>query len=385
MNYRIITKIFNAIAAIMATIFLLLTIKSFYLNENLLIHPEFFVNYQGGFIRRGFDGNLLYLISEKLNVGFFNVLKIYNLITFSIFIIAILFLKFKRKIPTFILFSASTLLLYFLYLERGLKKDHIVFIFIIVQALFFSKDKYLKNTWWKLLFVFISIVGTLIHEVFFIITFFPNIIGFWRKSEKKFLSFAKYCLLLLPSSILFILLITEFSGNSNQVETIINSYQNLNYDLDYLRLLFTKSYYFWQQNYSFNQIILFLLMIFLNGLFVSSATYSYLKSSEKKSIFLLLLVCQMIILLLLSMVTIDYGRWVVYCFTSVLIFIYNYSFSENSTYPNNPILDRIFEKLRIVPFLLFFFLAIPHSHWNGKDGVMKNNILLQLKNKLSEK
>ena len=383
MNYRRITKIFNVIATILVVLFLLLALKNFYFNDNLLIHPDFFINYEGGFIRRGFDGNLLYLIANFFNIDFTFIVKMYSLITFLFFLFILIYLKFKRNIPLFILFSTSTLMLFFMYLDRGLRKDHIILLLIMLQSILVLNENIKTKTWSKLLFVFISLVGTLIHELFFIITFFPLLMVFWNNSEGSLKVFRKYLILILPSTILFFLLISVFPGNENQVSAIINSYQNVDYNVDYLRLLFTKSYYFWDQNYTWKQIVLFFVLLFSHGLFISTAVYPNLKNQKSKINFLVLLLLQMSVLILLSMMTIDYGRWIFFCFFTVIIFTFNNKNSQISTNQDFTTLDLIFKKLKYLPFILFFINTMPHSHWNGIDGIVKSNILLQLKNKLS--
>lgn len=381
--YQHFIKIFNFLAAGIALFLLLFAIKEFIENPNLLVHPDIFVNYEGGFIRRGFDGQLLYLISETSNINFLTIAKTYNIFTFIIFIFLIISLKIKRNIPAYILFSMSALLLYLCYVDRGLRKDHLLFILIILQSLLFSKDHYLKSFWGKLAFISVSIIGTLIHEVFFVITIFPAIIGFWIGSKTNKTNFTKKLLLAVPSAILFIILLTIFVGTENQVNQIINSYSNISYNLDYLKALFSKSFYFWDQNHHLKNILLFIGILLLHGLFIGISVYNHLQSALRKRYFLLLLSAQILVLFFLSMIAIDYGRWVFFCFFTVIIYTYNYSIPISEEF-NLIFLDFLFNKIKHIPFILFFLLTMPHSHWNGIDSMLKNNLLIQLKDKLYE-
>ncbi len=378
--YQNFIKIFNFLAVGIAIFLLLFSVIKFYESPNLLLHPDYFVNYEGGFIRRGFDGQILYNLSNCLNINFITILKFYSTITFCLLILVLIVLKIRKNIPSFILFSMSALLLYLCYLDRGLRKDHILFLLIILQSILFSKENYLKTLGGKLAFILISLFGTLIHEVFFVITIIPCLIGFWIQSKNNYLVFFKKTILLLPSILLFFALITIFVGTKEQTNLIINSYQNINYNLDYLKALFGNTYYFWDQNYNLKNILIFFTVLLLHGLFICTSVYPNLKNNKQKKIFLALLFGQMMVLVFLSLIAIDYGRWVFLCFFTVIVYTYNYFIPEKV---ENPFyLDFIFHQLKYLPFFLFFLLTMPHSHWNGIDGLLKNNLILQLKNKL---
>lgn len=380
--YQSLTKIYNILAATIAIVVLLFTLQQFYTNSALLVHPDLFINYEGGFIRRGLDGHFLFLLSTYFQINFINLVKVYIIITFFAFIIAIVIIKFKKNIPSFVLFSMSTLLLYFLYLDKGVRKDHIILIFILLQSIFFSKDKIFTNFWTKLLFVILNIVGTLIHEIFFILTFFPVIIGFWILSKNNIHQFLKHLLLIAPTFFLFLLLMSVFSGNLIQINKVISSYQNLDYNLDYLRLLYTKTYYFWEQNYNAKNLFLFIFMLFLHGIYILTSIYPMFKNNNRKLYFLILMMLEFLVLLFFCMIAIDYSRMVFFCFFTITIYSYQYKLN-NPMQKNQSIekVDHFLNKLKYLPFILFFFNTMPHSYWNGIDGIKKHNLWVQLKNK----
>lgn len=381
--YQRLINLFNVFAGLTASVLLLLALTHFIQNPDLLIHPDNFINYQAGFIRRGLDGQILYSLTHFFNIDFLTTLKIYNISTLFIAFILIAIFKYKNKIPTYILLSMSVLMLYLLYFDRGIRKDHIVFIFILLQSSFFSKNLNLKSVGTKISFVLISIIGTLIHEVFFILTFLPIIIGFWIEAKLYGqVKFAQRLVLILPSTFLFILLMTIFVGSGTQADQIKNSYENLSYNLDYLNALFGKTYYFWNQNYNLKNILLFFMVVFLHTLFVGVSVYHHLQNSYKKFFFVVLLLGQMMILLFLSMISIDYGRWVFLCFFTVIVFISQYSIPKSKEYEIH-FIDVIFTRVKYFPFFLFFILTMPHSHWNGMDSMLKNNLFIQLKNKFN--
>lgn len=382
--YQKCIKIWNIFAGLIGLALLFFAIKQFILTPNLLVHPDNFINYEGGFIRRGLDGQLLYSLSRFFNINILTTISVYNVSTLILAIILIVVFKIKNKIPTYILLSMSILLLYLMYIDGGVRKDHVLFIFIFLQSSFFSKKLSFKSVGSKISFVLMNILGTLIHEVFFIITFLPVIIGFWIESKIHVnVNFAQRLFLVLPSTVLFILLLTVFVGNNEQADLIKHSYYNISYNLDYLNALFSKSFFFWNQNYNLKSIIIFLGTLFLHVLFIWISVYNQLEYSYRKFLFTILLLGQSMVLIFLCMISIDYARWVFLCFFSLIVFIYQYNLPKSKEL-NIVYLDWIGMKLRYIPFTLFFILTMPHSHWNGLDSLYKNNIFIQLKNKFSK-
>ncbi len=387
MWYPKTVTLFNFIARLLIISFLVLALRKFYFQSNLLVHPEFFINYSGGFIRRGLDGSLMLMLSNIFNVTYIHIIQTYNIVTFSGFLLALLFFKLNRKVPAYILFYSSALLLYFTFIDRGLRKDHIVLLLLLGMSSFFSNPEKLKIFRKQLLFVVISCIGTLIHEVFFIISFFPNLIGIWLISENHKKQFCQKSILLLPSVLLFLLIFTVARGTESQVASIIRSHQNTGYNLDYLNQVFTKSFLFWQQNYNLKNILLFFFMIFLNAVAICTAVYNHLGNTnlQKKGVFLLLLSFQIVVLIGLCLVAIDYGRWIAISFLTTIFYIYNYD-TNTAKVPLVPtFIDEKLMKLKWLPFLLYFLLAMPHSHWNGKESIYSQNILILLKQKINNR
>lgn len=380
MNYTNLAKIFNILSIGLTGLLLALFFKVILQNDSMLIHPEYFINYQGGFIRRGFDGEILYNFSQFLKISILNTAKIYSGITFYLFIIIIVYFTKKLKIPYYLLFSSTTLLLYFVYLDRGLRKDHIVLTLVIIQSLVlrdFSKNTKLKS----IVFIFISLIGTLIHEVFFIISFFPNLVGFYINSKNNIQVFFKNTLILLPTTILFLLLIFVFKGNEEQAKAILLSNQNLTYNLNYLKIIFTKTFFFWNQNYHLKNIFYFFIFIGLHGLFILISISNNLTNKSEKSIFYILFIMQILVLVLLCMIAIDYSRMVFLSFSTLVFYTYSYNLEKTKVFLpfNFNRIISILSSLKYLPFLLYFFLSMPHSGWDGIRGIEKHNIIYLIK------
>ncbi|MBS1573095.1 MAG: hypothetical protein JST62_11920 [Bacteroidetes bacterium] len=383
MSYINLVKIFNILSIGIAGLLVVLFFKEILENDSLLIHSEYFINYQGGFVRRGFDGEILYNLYHFFEIPILLGTKLYSGSTFLLFLCIVMYATRKLKIPYYIVFSMTTLLLYLVYLDRGLRKDHIILSLIIIQS-FVLRNFSKKNRLGTIVFIFISLIGTLIHEIFFIITLFPNLIGLYINSRNNIQLFLKNSLILLPSAILFILLIFVFKGNEGQAKAIILSYPNLTYNLDYLTLVFTKSFFFWNQNYHLKNIFYFFIFIGLHSLFILISVNNDIKSKVQKSIFNILFILQLLVLVVLCMIAIDYSRMLFLSFSTLVFYIYNYTLEKIKVILpfNVDCTNRIFSTLKYLPFILYFFLTMPHSGWDGFRGIVKYNLINLIKHKM---
>lgn len=142
----------------------------YYNYEFLINYPEFFINYSSGFIRRGFDGELIYLLSEIFSINPLSIRLFYWLVNLVVFIILI-FRHFSKRFPIYFLF-ASTILLSEISGAYIFKKD-LILINLFILLVYITKEKCFIQI---LLFNIILIVGTLMHEVFFIFSIVPAIL-----------------------------------------------------------------------------------------------------------------------------------------------------------------------------------------------------------------
>ena len=178
---------------------------------------EWLINYQGGFVRRGLGGELIYFVST-----IFKVSPIYLIWFISIFSYIFLLketLKIaKNKVSNSFLLS-PIIFLAPLVGNFLIRKD------IIILLLFLINLKILKKENPNLIYLqIVNISGTLIHEVFAIFSFPIQIFIFWKqvKSKRKFfITFANF---ILP--ILTFLLCLFFKGDNNQAIYIHNSWLN---------------------------------------------------------------------------------------------------------------------------------------------------------------
>lgn len=271
------------------------------------------------------------------------------------------------------LFSTSVLLLFVFYVGRGIRKDHILLVCFFLICFQFLKKKSLTVH-----FIIINslfIIGELLHELFFLISFFPIILllkNFIFDSNNK--GYFKSALFLFPATAVFFYIFFFGLGDSIHENTILNSWKNLGIsDLYFNAGIFNRSLYIWELGLTRNQYISFLAAIFLHFIFMIISITNDLKNRKLIFTFYALLCIQYGVILLLSIVAKDFSRWIFLCNFTTLISIY---FLQKEIFAQQTKdSDSTFSfvgKLYWIPFILFFINTMPHSGWSFNDYIISN-------------
>ncbi len=142
----------------------------FFQRENGYILGDWLINYEGGFVRRGFFGETIVNIASILNLNLINLTFFITITIYLIFIFLLFKLIFSKKITfiiALIIFSPATLLFNF-YDPLAIGRKEVLFFLFFIFYLFFSKKNF---------FIFcaplLSMGITLTHELFtFLLPFF---------------------------------------------------------------------------------------------------------------------------------------------------------------------------------------------------------------------
>ena len=81
-------------------------------------------------------------------------------------------------------------------------------------------------------------------------------------------------------------------------------------------------------------------------------------------------------IVLLSMVAVDYSRWIFMGNLTAVAFVYLYKDKRPLYHQSDKKTTPFFSGLRrvyFVPFILYFIVTMPHSGWNGMDSIVKFN------------
>ena len=334
---------------------------------------EWFINYTGGFTKRGLIGQICIWFAENLNFSLRFTILIFQIIILFVYF-NLLFLFFKKiklnKIMLLSIFSPIFILYPIAEIEVLARKELFIFSFLLSYLLI--KDINIKS-----LFIFLTLpLCILIWEP--VIFFFPfflaiEIINYNCKNIKEILIHRIY--IFIPSIIIAFYII--FNPITVENHEIMKNYLKINFNENcYMScgLLISKSTIYQQFNplskYSFEVVIRYILIMVIGfGPLLYLSHFSKLKLKKIfffdkfKSLLIPLIILLSPIILLFAM-GYDWGRWVniSYVFSNLFYFyLYkNNMISIKILYPT--FLKKIInnKKLFIAIFVIFCF------GWNQK-------------------
>ena len=341
---------------------------------------EYLVNYEGGFVRRGLLGQILFYIHENI---FFQVNYIVLLLCIFLYLYIFYFFmtKLNKTFPT--LFLLSPLMLGMPILSDFFIRKDILGLLLLIFLVYICKSK-LKSLKFFICINSFYMLSILINETILFYSFFIIFLFTLERNriyEKIVKNIISTLLILSPSLIIFIILIIydlNFEGSS----AIHNSWQNLwiaispqdccNYEMggEIMALRDEKinflNLYNVIKNYPTN-ILAWLITIFTCFVFI----INYLKEPKiKKKYLLKILIIQFISLLPLFFFAGDWGRWTFFWISSTMIaYIYNINLNYNflnllDVFCNKLITKKIFN-IKMQPiYLLFIGFPIVHYQWS---------------------
>ena len=291
---------------------------------------EWLINYQGGFIRRGLPGEILFTIWNKFGLKA-NILAILLSAFFYIFLLIYLIIKTKDKFPIELIIS-SVLMGMPIFSQWFVRKDILGIIFLIICLKIFDLK---LNKFYS--FVTINLVGILAllsHEAFFFyalmqLIFFNYSQKVQKKKYKFYINFTSSVIFFLPSIMIFIFILYK-TGNPEVGRIINDSWRNLwiliepnHCCVDQVSATFKSlelslkneinhNPAYWRHSY-LNGLV-WILIIFLCYYFLIS--FKYIKDANFSNILLFQFLC----IFPLFVVGVDWGRWIFYWTTSSVIF-----------------------------------------------------------------
>ena len=195
------------------------------------VFTEWLINYEGGFVRRGLLGQLVYELSNLFKINIISIILFSQISAYIIYYSIFIYLFTKLKINFFwIIFIFSSIS--FLYplgeLEALGRKEIFILLFFIIFSII--KITNIKNLF-IIFFIFFGI-SNLIHEItFFYIHYYFLIIYLKYKIHIKKTIHIKYYFFTLI--LIFILIyLNAYLGRSVQIDKIVDSYSKLNIIID---------------------------------------------------------------------------------------------------------------------------------------------------------
>ena len=329
----------DVLNAVLKVFYALITLEVFiklasYFSIKNLIFSTLFINYEDGFIRRGFFGTILFWFSKITNINpfYFQIgLTIIILLALIVWIIRS-FLNQKLNFYIFISsFMLANVLAYnmFFFVEVYM---------ILLTIIMFTFLKQIEKPIYKILFAnVILILGSLVHEAFLVFNVIP-VLYFLKEENQSFLNIKKM-ISLVPSILIFLLLGLYFNGQFTDENIIINSWK-----------IFTPSFIqeisplYWTFNTT-DEVLMWRIPIFKNNpinmigffinllmIFFSFSWYVKKCFTEKWISIKFLIVFQYLAIICISLIAIDYVRWFWWGNITLLIsFIILQKYREKST------------------------------------------------------
>ena len=369
------------------------------LAEYVLI--ENLINYQGGFVRRGLLGDIIFNLNFYTGVNHIKIIICIYLSAYFLFII--LFYKILEKIWAinpylflFIFISPSTLFFPLFDFNALFRKEiffFIVFFYHVCIAQQTIQKKKSVNFYKKQFLLIILpglIISLLIHEFQFFLIFFHIFINLFilgYKDNKKF--FLSYFILFL---IFLFFLFPESLGTIDKINYSLEKFLpgisekytpvtiltgNINLQLGQTLGLFRNSNF--SQLFQLLFIFIFSIPIYLLVFFTLIKKNAFINSYHKNLI-ILLNVFSFFVLILFIILSFDYGR-LFYIFLIHMIGFYLVLPFENYKISKSTLINKFKYSFLIISYFIFFYL--PHAHIVGNKGSifdkLNNGLFLFLK------
>ena len=217
----------------------------FYLNLKSNINSsdyafnELFINYQVGFIRRGFLGEIFWQLNNNLSIkpiAFFSIFFLFIYIAQIYLFFEILKKYIVSKIIFILIFLSPSLLLFHIYnpnmyfIKDGIIKLTILlhtFIFIYFLVIKQKLEKYLIYLKFLILPILFIVILTHEYQFFFLGTHFLISLGAIKKNYNLKQIIKIYSILVIP-----FLLVLIFLGDQTQFETLSQILKKFNIELN---------------------------------------------------------------------------------------------------------------------------------------------------------
>lgn len=188
--------------------------------ENMMLN-DWFINYEGGFVRRGIIGQLLICIYRihPFHVTLFIILFYF---VGLLFLVRLLVKTFKSEGWSFFI-AIFPVVLYVSFL--GVRRDY--WCLIIAYFIFLNYAKYLKtnNLYYIIITNILGALEILIHEASFFFTIPILVISnFLKSNDKSITKKSLYSLILCMPTLLCFVLVCMYKGNLETAKAIWNSW-----------------------------------------------------------------------------------------------------------------------------------------------------------------
>ena len=222
---------------IILLLLIIVTLNYFFFNyrlifrQNAYIAGDWLINYQGGFVRRGFFGEIIFLIANYFKIS----ILLITYLTSSFFFFAFIIIYYQcikkylsSKFLLIYLFLPSTLLFTFFDPLAIGRKESLVLLFLSFYT-FFLTHNLISKFYIQLILSFLILITTLTHEIMFFFIPYLFAIKFFFFNNLKFnfttlkLFYFEFLLLFTSFiSLLFIFFFSHLHDNNLLCKSLLN-------------------------------------------------------------------------------------------------------------------------------------------------------------------
>lgn len=332
---------------------------------------EWLINYQGGFVRRGLLGEILFKISQFLNLDLkFSILIVQISLYGAFYYLIYRLIKELKlsKLLLFIIFSPVFLFYPVAELEALGRKEILVSILFLIISIFFSENLRIK--------IFVFFLGSLVvlftHEI--IVFYFLNFLIFFLILNKRNLLVLNiqilsiFLFLISATAVIFFNNYTYIMKEDMCLSLVENFSIKCGFQTHYVAnpIVTYIGEVNWKLNHYFRNSILYILGF---GPFVIFSLFLKFNKDKCNPIFLnipvvVLLIIFSIVNLLIFFISVDTGRYFHLAYTNIFIFIFGLIY-KNIIYINYENLNKFEQQYlpnnKIIFILLFFFISFSWS------------------------
>lgn len=345
------------------SIFTITILYSFY---NYLIHQpytigDWLINYQGGFVRRGFIGEVVYFLSKLTAINPGQLVVLLHAFFYAIFFIFsyLILIKQENLQPYILLIFSPFIFIFQIYDYGGGYRKELIYLAIMAFTVWSS---YLhKRTFEKIFFITVLFYPLVIlsHEILAI--FLPFLLSvYFLRADINLKKIIPLVLILLISCFAFILSVL-YKGNIETVESIFQSLVLKNYKIDggsisWLDKNTDYALYFTQKRIKeYNYMVkVFFALVFVMVAFIP--IFKNIFELFKNKLVFILMTTSFLGTCALSMIAIDWGRWIYILAVSLFLLTLTYNKGRKLNFAPD-------KKIYLIIFSMLYFSiwSIPHT------------------------
>ena len=335
--------------------------------NNPYIAADWLINYQGGFVRRGFLGEIFFQINNLFKIDILYLVVFFNIIVIILFFFLLYNIikgtLFNNFFLIYCLVPSTILFTFFDPLAVG-RKDYLIILPFLFYAYFINK----LTLRIQLILVTLFITLTLTHELtFFFIPFlflFKSSNFLNLKSKYRNYKFEIICSLLIFFTLLSVMFL-KVPFNNEICQSLINL--NINKDIcngvirDFTSpSTFSFKLIYRNLNYlnNFNYFSQYSIYIFLNYLPIIIIFFKSITNGTLNSKFIIFFIISILFLTPLILLTTDWGRYLNILF--ILHIVYFHFLIKNLNIENLNL--SLFKKFFILPIIILYLTVwhMPH-------------------------